>query len=271
MGEELSGGGVPSRRREPGSALSDPWYVRDGAALETVLAAAIRTDGLDPQAEQRAVAAFRVARDTGAHRARTRRRDDWRLPEERRARRPVKITFGVAVASLTLGGVAVAAIGSARSAWDGAGGGRETARPSAAAPHRPGDTAPSTSSGGPRPTDRPASAKDTEAHCRAYAHHVQGHGKALDAKAWHQLVAAAGGKAGVADYCSEQLRRATATPGGRADTGKSGKGAAGADNGATGRTGTSGKSGASGKTTGGTGDTAGKSRAGGGQSGGKHK
>ncbi|WP_369390779.1 hypothetical protein AB5J72_26325 [Streptomyces sp. CG1] len=275
MGERLSGGGVPGRRRGPDGALSDPWNGRDAAALETVLAAAIRTADPDIQAEQRAVAAFRVSRGEGAHRAaRTRRRDDWRPPEERRARHPMKITFGVVFASLTLGGVAVAAIGSVGSSTDGGGADRGTTHPSALAPDRPGG-APSSSSRGSRPTDRPAPAQDTEAHCRAYEQ-VQGHDRALDAKVWQQLVVAAGGQAKVAAYCSDQLTRATATPGRSAGTGKSGEGAAGAGNDTARRTGasgngTSGKAGSSGNDTGGTDSTAGKGRTGGSQGGGKHK
>ncbi|MFE1878773.1 hypothetical protein [Streptomyces diastatochromogenes] len=264
MGERLSGDGVPGRRRGSDGALSDPRNGPDAATLEAVLAAAIRTGDLDPQAEQRAVAAFRASHGEGAHRAaRTRRRDDWRRPEERRARRPVKMTFGVVFASLTLGGVAVAAIGSVSTSTNAGGADRGTTHPSALAPDRPGGASSSASSLGSRPTDGPAHAKDTEAHCRAYER-VQGHGKALDAKVWQQLVAAAGGKAEVAAYCSEQLTRATATPGRSAGTGRSGDGAADAGNSAAGKTG------ASGHNTGGTDNTAGKNQAGGGQGGGKH-
>lgn len=225
MGERLSGGGAPDRRRaHPGGAASGPRDVCDAAALETALAAAIRGGDLDPEAEQRALAAFRAARGTDAHRARTRRRDDWRVPAERRAGRPVKMTLGVVFASLTLGGVAVAGIGSAGSSGDGADS-RETTHPSATASGRPGDGAPSASSRGPAPTDGPARAQDTEAHCRAYEQ-VEDRGKALDARAWQQLVTAAGGKNKVAAYCAEQLAGATATPSGRGDTGNPGEGAA---------------------------------------------
>lgn len=272
MGEGLGGGGDPGRRGEPRDAVPGPRDVLDTVVLETVLAAAIRIADLDPRAEQRAVAAFRTARDTGAHRARTLRRDDWRLPGKRRGRRPVKMTFGVVFASLTLGGVAVAAIGSVGASSGGAGGDRAAARPSALAPARPGGAASSTSSGVPRPTGGPAPAQDTEAHCRAYEQVQGGHGKALDAEVRQQLVAAAGGKNEVAAYCSEQLARATAAPGRSAGTGRSGEDAADSGNGAAGRAGTSGSraSGTTG-TSGGTDSTAGKSRAGGGQGGGKHK
>jgi hypothetical protein len=253
----MSGDGFPGpRRAHPGGVVSGPWDVRDAAALETVLAAALRGGDLDPEAEQRAVAAFRTARGAGAHRPRTRRRDDWRPAAERRAGRSVKMTFGVVFASLTLGGVAVAAIGSAGSSTDGAGTGRGTA-PSAVAPDRPGSGTSSASSGGHGPTDRPATAKDTEAHCRAYEQ-VKDRGKALDATAWQRLVAAAGGEDKVAAYCSEQLSRATATPRRPDRTGKPSKAAT------EGSKGTAGNNGSSGNGTSGN-DTSGNGRANGGK------
>jgi hypothetical protein len=199
--------------------------VREAATLETELGAVLLGGPLDPEAEQRALTAFRTAHDAGAHRARTRRRDDWRLPAERRAGRPVKMTLGVVFASLTLGGVAVAAIGSVGSSTDGDGAGRGTAHPSAVAPDQPGGEASSAPSGVPGPADgRPATAQDTEAHCRAYEQ-VKDRGKALDARAWQLLVAAAGGKDKVAAYCSEQLARATAAPSRTAGKGKAGRAA----------------------------------------------
>ncbi|MER6309536.1 hypothetical protein [Streptomyces sp. NPDC001657] len=234
MGERLSGDGAPARHRHghPDGSVSGPPDAHDSATLETVLGAAIRTHRPDPEAEQRALAAFRAAgHGTDGRRARTRRRDDWRPREERRVRRPARLTFGVVFASLTLGGVAVAAVGSAGSSTDGAGTGRGSTHPSAVAPSRPGGTASPSPSGRPGPTDRLSRARDTEAHCRAYKQ-VEGRGKALDATAWQRLVAAAGGKGKVAAYCSEQLTRATGAPSGPAGTGKPGKGAANAGNGA---------------------------------------
>ncbi|MGX1912659.1 hypothetical protein ACWIID_27925 [Streptomyces phaeochromogenes] len=242
MGERLSGDGVPGRRGvHPDDAVSAPWDVwdeRDDTALETALATLLRGADLAPEAEQRAVAAFRATRGTDVHRARTRRRDDWRLPAERRTGRPVKTTFAAVFASLALGGVAVAAIGSAGSSTDGDGAGRKTAHPSVSAPARPSGETSSASSGG-GPTDGPAAAQDTEAHCRAYEH-VKDRGKALDSAAWQQLVAAAGGEGRVAAYCAEQLARATAAPGRSGDTGKPGEGAADSGAGTAGNTGTSG-------------------------------
>lgn len=274
MGERMSGGAVPGRRHvHPGGAVSGPEDVREAAALETMLAAALRAGDLDPEAEQRAVAAFRAAHGTAARRVRTRRRDDWRTAAERRAGRSVKVTFGVVFASLTLGGVAVAAIGSAGSSADGAGAGRGTAHPSAVAPDRPGGEAPSASpSGRHRPADGSGPGQDIEAHCRAYEH-VEEHGKALDARAWQRLVAAAGGKDKVTAYCSEQLARATATPSGPAGRGKPGAGATDTGHGKAGKTDASGN-GTSGNTpggTGGTGSTGGTSSAGGDKGSGKNK
>ncbi|MET7745261.1 hypothetical protein [Streptomyces sp. NPDC005385] len=48
------------------------------AAAGSLLAAAMRGRSDDGEAEAHAVAAFRAARDGGAHTAPTRRRDDWR-------------------------------------------------------------------------------------------------------------------------------------------------------------------------------------------------
>jgi hypothetical protein len=206
--------------------MSGPSGAQDAAALETVLGAALRTDRLDPEAEQRALAAFRAAgHRADARRARTRRRDDWRPREERRLRHPVRMTFGAVFASLALGGVAVAAIGHAGSPGHGAGGaGRAAHRPAVAA-GRPDGTASPSSSGGPGATGRPSPAQDTEAHCRAYEQ-VDGRGKALGATAWQQLVTAAGGKDKVAAYCSRQLAHATAKPQKPAATGAPGRHAA---------------------------------------------
>ncbi|MFF4724987.1 hypothetical protein ACFY3M_06560 [Streptomyces mirabilis] len=258
MGERLGGDGVPGRRRvHPGGAASDAREARDAATLETELGAVLRGGHLDPEAEQRALTAFRAAHDAGAHRARTRRRDDWRLPAERRARRPVKMTLGIVFASLTLGGVAVAAIGSVGSSTDGDGAGRGTAHPSAGAPDQAGGEASSASSGVPGPTNRPATAQDTEAHCRAYEQ-VKDRGKALDARAWQRLVTAAGGKEKVAAYCSEQLARATAAPSRTADNGKAGSAGASGN-------------GTSGNNSGGTGNAAGNGQGSGTKGSGKHK
>lgn len=51
---------------------------RRGGRFAALLGAVMRDGGMDAEAERQALAAFRAARDAGAHRARTRRRDDWR-------------------------------------------------------------------------------------------------------------------------------------------------------------------------------------------------
>nr|BBJ51271.1 hypothetical protein SAVMC3_39000 [Streptomyces avermitilis] len=110
-----------------------------GARLDAFLAAAMRPKALDAEAEARAVAAFRVAREQGTRAARIRRRDDWRPKGERRAGRSLRTTFAVVAAALTLGGVAVAAVG-------GVPGDAPEGRP------RPSSAAPAASSAAPGPT-----------------------------------------------------------------------------------------------------------------------
>lgn len=65
MGERQRGDRAASGRRgaRPGDAVSGPGRARDGAELEALLAAAIREGDVDAAGEQRAVAAFRAARD----------------------------------------------------------------------------------------------------------------------------------------------------------------------------------------------------------------
>ena len=209
MGERRSDDGLFGRRRvHPGGTVSEPRPEGGTPGFESLFAAVVRVEGTDTEAEQRAVAAFRAARDSGAHRARTRRRDDWRPRRPRSARLSAKVTLSVLLASLTLGGVAVAAIGSAGSAPDHDGGTRPSARASTSAAQQSApaaeSTAPGTSSARPH---HPATAQDTVAHCRAYEQ-IQSRGKALDATAWQRLVTAAGGEKNVAAYCAEQMAHA---------------------------------------------------------------
>ncbi|MER6349072.1 hypothetical protein ACWC10_33690 [Streptomyces sp. NPDC001595] len=213
MGERLSGDGIPGRRHVPPAAPADARPALDEAGLQALLAATIRVDGVDAEAEGRAVAAFRAARDAGAHQARTRRRDDWRPRGQRGLARSMKATLSLIAASLALGGVAFAAIGSAGSAPEDPAGERRGGTPSAATTDRltagPSGTTPGTATARP---DRPLSAADTEAHCRAYER-VEGRGKALDSTAWQRLVAAAGGADEVAAYCAEHQDASRRSPG----------------------------------------------------------
>ncbi|WP_405956263.1 hypothetical protein [Streptomyces phaeochromogenes] len=177
------------------------------ADLGELLAAAVRGGAVDTDAERRVLAAFRAARDEGAHRAsaHNRRRDDWRPERERRGGRSVRTTLVALVASLTLGGVAVAAIGSAGDGTRDEGAERGGPPPASSAPTGPPAAAPNQSA--PAQADRgfrrPTSAQDTEAHCRAYDS-VKKRGKALDSTAWQRLIQAAGGEENVEAYCAEQ-------------------------------------------------------------------
>ncbi|WP_193514007.1 hypothetical protein [Streptomyces griseoloalbus] len=218
MGERQSDGGPAGRRRVhpegtpplqggPGPVLGGHRVVT-AADLEKLLAAALIRDGVDAGAEQRAVAAFLAARETGALRARTRRRDDWRARRRRLGSHSLRATLSMVFAGLTLSGVAVAGIGVAGSSSDGpADEGRPTGVPSrTTAPSLTEPAGPGSGSGRP---DRPGTAGDTEAHCRAYEK-AEGRGRALEATAWKRLTEAAGGAADVDAYCAEQLRRASA-------------------------------------------------------------
>ncbi|MFI8302374.1 hypothetical protein ACIF80_02765 [Streptomyces sp. NPDC085927] len=284
MGERRNDGGTPGRRDAhpdhtsrghrtagqdgpgPGSA-SDPSSGRHPArdavgpypvGLEALLAEALAQGAADGASEQRAVAAFREARDAGAHRTRTRRRDDWRPGERRLGRFSVKAALSVLVAGLGLGGVAVAGIGATGTATDGSreGGARPSAPAVTSLPSEYLAEEPSAgrspaadpdARSGPTTPERPFRAKDTEAHCRAYEK-VEGRGKALGSTAWKRLVEAAGGAANVEAHCAGQVRPTTggAEPGGTGapgnrpdDAGNSGNGSGGPDNGVNGRQGAS--------------------------------
>ncbi|MFE7898999.1 hypothetical protein ACFU3E_16040 [Streptomyces sp. NPDC057424] len=199
MGERQSDGGLSGRGSRHALLDSD---------VEALIVASLIRDGVDAEAEQRAVAAFRAARDAGAPRTRTRRRDDWRARQRRHLGRSLKTTLSVLLASLTLGGVAVAAIGVAGSSEEGT---KDTpGRPPApsSAPRDPAEKpprdshSPGTGSATAHP-DRPAPAQDTEAHCGAYERAGR-RGNAMDATAWQRLVAAAGSERNVTAYCAGQ-------------------------------------------------------------------
>jgi hypothetical protein len=241
------------------SAQPDAQGALDVAVVEGLLVAALRGGALGAEGEQRAVDAFRAARDAGTHRAgrtaRVRRRDDWRPRERRRARRSLRTTLSVVLASLTLGGVAYAAIGAGDAGGSpaegtpsaGNRGPASTAAPagtdSTGRPAGPGPSVPP--SGATAASGDPTAGRDSEAHCRAYER-VEGRGRALDATAWQRLVAAAGGERHVAAYCARQRTRQTEPA--TANDGNTG---------ATGNTGTSGSNGTSGSGAAGNPGTAG--------------
>ncbi|WP_328873413.1 hypothetical protein OHT76_26885 [Streptomyces sp. NBC_00287] len=215
MGEQLNGGGPAARRHaHPDGPTPD---------LEALLAAAMRPADVDADGERRALDAFRAAREAGAHRARTRRRDDWRPRTRRRTARSLRATLSLFAASLTLGGVAFAAIGTTGSSSDTSDDrGRPTPTPSV-------DDTPSAAATAPH--DRPATAKDTEAKCRAYDK-VAGNGSALESTAWQRLIEAAGGEDKVAAYCAQRLAPADKGKG----TGESKSGTGESNNSGTGKT-----------------------------------
>ncbi|MEU7381409.1 MULTISPECIES: hypothetical protein [unclassified Streptomyces] len=214
------------------------------AALEPALRRALRAGALDTSAEQRAVAAFRAARAEGVHQ-RARRRDDWRSRHVP-GRRSVRAAVAVLLAGLTFSGVAIAAIGSPESDGKVEDDGRVRRHPSPTAPQAPAPapasapasatTAPS-GSGSPTPAPsgpgsptpapapapsvtryRPPTAKDIQAHCRAYPS-VKGSGKALESTAWKRFIEAAGGEDNVEAYCADQLSQS-----GTGNAGNAGKG-----------------------------------------------
>ncbi|KAB1988627.1 hypothetical protein [Streptomyces triticiradicis] len=232
-GDRHAGDGAP-----PGPGVAPPAEPGGGRPpLEELLAAAMRGRADDTAARTRAVAAFRAARDGGAHTARTRRRDDWRPKERRRPSRSLRAALAVLLAGLTLGGVAVAAIGPV-SRDDTGHRDRVAVRPSDGVPDRSPGSPPPTRPGSPPPTRpgspaapavRPPRDRDTEAHCRAYAS-VRDRGGALDSRAWRRLVTAAGGEDEVEAFCARRLAASTATKDTKdAKDAKGAKGAKGAE------------------------------------------
>ncbi|MEU5699471.1 hypothetical protein [Streptomyces aurantiacus] len=211
--------GYAGQQAEPSGDPSPGVRPDVGAAL----AAAVRGGAVDPDAEKRALAAFRQARDEGAYgEARTRRRDDWRPDGERRGGWSLRTTLIALAASVTLGGVAVAAIGSGSGTPDEEGE-RDRPRPSSTAPAESGTDAGAPGASGPAgpgrtdgsdgssddSSGRPSTAQDTVAHCRAYDS-VKERGKALESTAWQRLILAAGGEDNVEAYCAAQLAEAKA-------------------------------------------------------------
>ncbi|MDR6975591.1 hypothetical protein J2X68_002275 [Streptomyces sp. 3330] len=216
MGERLNDGAGHGRRHaHPADATAEDARLAEAAAdaaagaalpLEALLVRALSAQDPPGDGELRAVAAFRAARDAGAHQARTRRRDDWRPRARRHTARSLRASLSVLVAGLALGGAAFAAVGSsADGGADGAARSGPSATPTGSGA-RAGAGSAASASVSDRPAvpdgpDRPVSAGDTDAHCRAYEK-VQGRGQAMDSTAWQRLVTAAGGEANVTAYCA---------------------------------------------------------------------
>ncbi|MFF6782093.1 hypothetical protein [Streptomyces sp. NPDC012510] len=157
-------------------------------SVDTLLAAVRTGAEVGSEGEARAVAAFRAAREKGARTARTRRRDDWRPNARRRVQLSIRTTLAVLLASLTLGGVAFAAIGSAVRDDGGADGNRSgqdrrSSRDGAPARSGPSDVPHAPDTGidtDTAPGDPPAESGDTEAHCRACAKTNEGRADKAD-------------------------------------------------------------------------------------------
>ncbi|MFH9010496.1 hypothetical protein ACH4C6_03895 [Streptomyces sp. NPDC017943] len=221
MGERRSDGGLAGRGSRHTLLEAD---------VEALIVACLVRDGVDAEAEQRAVAAFRAARDAGtAHRHVRRRRDDWSPGGPRLLGRSLRTTLSVLLASLTLGGVAVAAIGVAGGSADGPDDTPERPPSSSAAPRdpapdpprtprtpHPGDgsapagRAPGRETAGTGKGGNAADARDIEAHCRAYER-AGGSGRAMESTALKRLIDAAGGERNVTAYCA--ARKSGAEPG----------------------------------------------------------
>ncbi len=208
-GERLSGEvhqpEAAARHEAPPRDAGPARGLDSASALERLggrIGEALRQEHVDEAAERAAVAAFRSARPVDGQVLRTRRRDDWR-PRTRKQRwaRGGVLAF---VASALLGGIAFASISvvdtqQAQSPDTEAS--HDTRRPTAQAPGEPSSrpAAPGTASAAP--SQHPDTAKNVEAHCRAYER-IKDSGHALDATAWQRLVQAAGGEAHVTAYCA---------------------------------------------------------------------
>ncbi|MFF8841666.1 hypothetical protein ACF08N_02895 [Streptomyces sp. NPDC015127] len=190
-------------------------------ALDEVLAAAARPAPVEPEAAEHALAAFRTARAEGALGLPTRPEDDWRPAARPRLRaRGLKASIGALVGGVMLGGVAMAAGGipvpfgeqPAQGTSPGPGassGAGEATSDTVREESRP----PTTGTSGAAAGERPPTAKDAVAHCRAYDS-AQRHNDTAGAGAMRErLEAAAGGPQAVAEYCARLLATGPASAG----------------------------------------------------------
>lgn len=184
----------------------------DGDAAFSVPEVGALADALrgrvEPEGAERALAAFRESRaaeDIGPQRPR--RRDDWR-PSRRSpasASASVKTALGAALATVTLGGVALAVgtgalpvpFGEADDVVD-----NPQPPPGVDAPRLPGSSRKETGRRSLPPTSSPSAhapaSQSQAALCQAWG---KGNGKHRG-KAFQQLADAAGGESGVESYCA---------------------------------------------------------------------
>ena len=217
---------------------------RQPPTLDELLAAAARPAPVAPDAADNALAAFRAARDEGALDLPSRPADDWRPAEPRKRIRWVKAGVGTLFAGVMLGGVAMAA-GAIPAPFGESPPPSPTPHPApSAVPSAPAQhsaTAAPTAgapAGMPSPEaeeDRPPTAQDERAHCRAYKaaegngnageQNGQGNGDAMDSAVRRRLEAAAGGPDAVEAYCARLLASEPPKPSQTGHASKPGNGA----------------------------------------------
>ncbi|MFF3325602.1 hypothetical protein [Streptomyces sp. NPDC002889] len=216
--------GDRAQRQPQARSHSQPpaqWQARQSKepSLDELLAAAARPVAGTPEAGERALAAFRAARDAGALDSPTRRRDDWRPRAPRLRAVWVKIGIGTVLGGVMLGGVAMAS-GAIPTPFGEPSTGQSTAPgtssgTSSGPAQQSASAAPSMSTAPTAPADkgtwgeRPPTAKDVLAHCRAYKNQ-QRHGAAADSGLRQRLEAeAGGGPEAVTAYCARLLEGRT--------------------------------------------------------------
>ncbi|MDF6021310.1 hypothetical protein [Streptomyces sp. JH34] len=196
------------------------------------LAEAVR-GRVEPEGAERALAAFREFRAAeGAGPQRPRRRDDWRPSRRSPASVSLRAALGAALATVALGGVALAVGTGALSGPFGEADDdvrRPQSPPVVDAPRTPGggrgETGRPSSAPTASPSDRAPVPRSHAALCAAWG---KGNGKHLG-KAFRRLADAAGGEAAVPSYCAASAgasgtpTSSTGNPGGRTAPGQSKK------------------------------------------------
>ncbi|MFB7371207.1 hypothetical protein ACFC0D_15330 [Streptomyces sp. NPDC056222] len=167
--------------------------------------AATSDEPADREAEAGALAAFRAARDAGLHGSgRTRPSDDWTPSAQQRNRgHTFKTAVAALLASVTLGGVAIAA-GDLPGPFPDAPAPTPEPRRITIAP-APSSAVPENESGLgiPYRSDSPVApltSKDRDVLCHAYEKSAH-KDKAAKSNSWRRLVSAAGGEEHVPAYC----------------------------------------------------------------------
>ncbi|GHJ35945.1 hypothetical protein [Streptomyces sp. TS71-3] len=193
---------------------------REQRIIEALLAAVQRPQEIDPEAEQRAVAAFRLAKLDAGKPDRSRHLDDWRPARLLGFGGAWRAALAALVATCALGGAAYATFFALPARHvDGPG---PASRPSSstsaglshpsASPDEQDPDGPDGTPGGPPSAQVPAHER---ARCRAYLKDPA-RAAAKHPDDYRELVRAAGGERNLRAYC-------TAAAGGSAKDGKAGK------------------------------------------------